>query len=163
MYHEGPPFSTKNTNAPSWGTRVFQRKERWRSASAWHSARRSRSSELARKDVRRSGEREAPNIEIEPLFGDVEKALPSRLKTQMPLHGALVFLSGKRGIRTPGASRLAGFQDRCNRPLYHLSSSEQTSLNRFAARIRRSVVPPLREKAGFFSGYPNTLGFSATP
>ena len=30
---------------------------------------------------------------------------------------------GKRGIRTPGASRLAGFQDRCNRPLYHLSES----------------------------------------
>ena len=28
---------------------------------------------------------------------------------------------GKRGIRTPGASQHAGFQDRCNRPLYHLS------------------------------------------
>jgi hypothetical protein len=30
--------------------------------------------------------------------------------------------SGERGIRTPGASQHDGFQDRCNRPLYHLSS-----------------------------------------
>ena len=29
--------------------------------------------------------------------------------------------SGERGIRTPGASQHDGFQDRCNRPLYHLS------------------------------------------
>ena len=29
--------------------------------------------------------------------------------------------SGERGIRTPGTSRYDGFQDRCNRPLYHLS------------------------------------------
>ncbi len=28
---------------------------------------------------------------------------------------------GERGIRTPGTSRYGGFQDRCNRPLYHLS------------------------------------------
>ena len=31
------------------------------------------------------------------------------------------FKSGERGIRTPGASQHGGFQDRCNRPLYHLS------------------------------------------
>ena len=31
---------------------------------------------------------------------------------------------GERGIRTPGASQLNGFQDRRNRPLCHLSSSE---------------------------------------
>ena len=31
------------------------------------------------------------------------------------------FKSGERGIRTPGTSRYDGFQDRCNRPLYHLS------------------------------------------
>ena len=31
------------------------------------------------------------------------------------------FKSGERGIRTPGASQHDGFQDRCNRPLYHLS------------------------------------------
>ena len=30
---------------------------------------------------------------------------------------------GERGIRTPGASQHGGFQDRCNRPLYHLSLS----------------------------------------
>ena len=33
----------------------------------------------------------------------------------------LAGLSGERGIRTPGTSRYAGFQDRCIRPLYHLS------------------------------------------
>ena len=33
------------------------------------------------------------------------------------------FQSGKGGIRTPGASQHGGFQDRCNRPLYHLSSA----------------------------------------
>ena len=33
-----------------------------------------------------------------------------------------IFASGgERGIRTPGASQHDGFQDRCNRPLYHLS------------------------------------------
>ena len=31
--------------------------------------------------------------------------------------------SGERGIRTPGASQHDGFQDRCNRPLYHLSNT----------------------------------------
>ena len=36
---------------------------------------------------------------------------------------ALLVLCGKGGIRTPGASQHGGFQDRCNRPLYHLSSS----------------------------------------
>ena len=29
--------------------------------------------------------------------------------------------SGERGIRTPGTSQYVGFQDRCNRPLCHLS------------------------------------------
>ena len=39
-----------------------------------------------------------------------------------PFLGFLInHLSGERGIRTPGASQHAGFQDRCNRPLYHLS------------------------------------------
>ena len=32
-----------------------------------------------------------------------------------------ILWSGERGIRTPGTSRYDGFQDRCNRPLYHLS------------------------------------------
>ena len=30
-------------------------------------------------------------------------------------------VGGERGIRTPGTLRYAGFQDRCIRPLYHLS------------------------------------------
>ena len=38
------------------------------------------------------------------------------------------FKSGERGIRTPGTSRYDGFQDRCNRPLYHLSLVKMTSL-----------------------------------
>ena len=33
---------------------------------------------------------------------------------------------GERGIRTPGASQHGGFQDRCNRPLYHLSEKTLT-------------------------------------
>ena len=33
----------------------------------------------------------------------------------------LIFLSGKRGIRTPGTFQYFGFQDRRNRPLCHLS------------------------------------------
>ena len=39
-----------------------------------------------------------------------------------------IFTSGgERGIRTPGASQHDGFQDRCNRPLYHLSFVGSTS------------------------------------
>ena len=34
---------------------------------------------------------------------------------------------GERGIRTPGASQHGGFQDRCNRPLYHLSERHLTA------------------------------------
>ena len=32
-----------------------------------------------------------------------------------------ILCCGERGIRTPGASQLNGFQDRRNRPLCHLS------------------------------------------
>ena len=42
-----------------------------------------------------------------------------RKNEQLPL----LVLCGKGGIRTPGASQHGGFQDRCNRPLYHLSSA----------------------------------------
>ena len=38
------------------------------------------------------------------------------------------FKCGERGIRTPGASQHDGFQDRCNRPLYHLSYSKELLL-----------------------------------
>ena len=41
-------------------------------------------------------------------------------------------LGGERGIRTPGTSRYDGFQDRCNRPLYHLSSARL-----FRKRVQR--------------------------
>ena len=39
-------------------------------------------------------------------------------------HNLLIYtlVCGERGIRTPGASQHDGFQDRCNRPLYHLSN-----------------------------------------
>ena len=36
---------------------------------------------------------------------------------------ASAYASGERGIRTPGTSQYAGFQDRCIRPLCHLSNS----------------------------------------
>ena len=35
---------------------------------------------------------------------------------------------GERGIRTPGASQLNGFQDRRNRPLCHLSGHKSRTL-----------------------------------
>lgn len=38
------------------------------------------------------------------------------------------FLGGKGGIRTPGALQHAGFQDRCIRPLYHLSIATEWEL-----------------------------------
>ena len=40
-------------------------------------------------------------------------------KSRNPLIYTLI--CGERGIRTPGTSQCDGFQDRCNRPLYHLS------------------------------------------
>ena len=46
---------------------------------------------------------------------------PAELRNQ-PFNTAVSTISGgKGGIRTPGASQHGGFQDRCNRPLYHLS------------------------------------------
>ena len=41
---------------------------------------------------------------------------------------------GERGIRTPGASQHDGFQDRCNRPLYHLSNARLFS--KAGAKVR---------------------------
>ena len=41
------------------------------------------------------------------------------------IYSALANLRGERGIRTPGTSQCDGFQDRCNRPLYHLSEVHQ--------------------------------------
>ena len=50
------------------------------------------------------------------------KALCLR-KQKRAVKRLLKFISGERGIRTPGASQHGSFQDYCNRPLYHLSSA----------------------------------------
>ena len=54
---------------------------------------------------------------------------PRRGRNEKPTENQWVpkFMSGERGIRTPGASQHGGFQDRCNRPLYHLSSARTAS------------------------------------
>ena len=44
-----------------------------------------------------------------------------KIKKKQALLRSLLFC-GERGIRTPGTSRYVGFQDRCNRPLCHLSN-----------------------------------------
>ena len=55
---------------------------------------------------------------------------------------------GKRGIRTPGASQLAGFQDRCNRPLYHLSFRQnKLRFTDSLTRIRRYVCSSSSKKS----------------
>ena len=51
------------------------------------------------------------------LSKDKQKAL-----NLLKVKGLQRFFSGERGIRTPDTSPYAGFQDRCNRPLYHLSN-----------------------------------------
>ena len=43
-------------------------------------------------------------------------------------------LGGERGIRTPGASQLNGFQDRRNRPLCHLSGRKSKNNFRFCQK-----------------------------
>ena len=54
---------------------------------------------------------------------------------------------GERGIRTPGASQLNGFQDRRNRPLCHLSSSEcACRMNDACQRPWATAIPPLSSK-----------------
>ena len=48
--------------------------------------------------------------------------LPKWMKRKSPVNQRLTGLCcGERGIRTPGTSQYAGFQDRCIRPLCHLS------------------------------------------
>ena len=49
-----------------------------------------------------------------------------------------LFLSGERGIRTPGTSQYNGFQDRRNRPLCHLSktSFREVLFVKSAAKVR---------------------------
>ena len=47
---------------------------------------------------------------------------------------------GERGIRTPGASQHDGFQDRCNRPLYHLSNTLSGKLSSSKAMQRYVII-----------------------
>ena len=55
--------------------------------------------------------------------------LPKSIKRKSPVNQRLTGLyCGERGIRTPGTSQYAGFQDRCIRPLCHLSILEELSL-----------------------------------
>ena len=54
--------------------------------------------------------------------GDYLGGLLKSIKRKSPVNQRLTGLyCGERGIRTPGTLRYAGFQDRCIRPLYHLS------------------------------------------
>ena len=55
---------------------------------------------------------------LQEIFSGVIKGCKS--------HNLLIYtlMCGERGIRTPGASQHDGFQDRCNRPLYHLSNGD---------------------------------------
>ena len=50
---------------------------------------------------------------------------------------------GERGIRTPGTSRYDGFQDRCNRPLYHLSKKLRGVLaSKAVQRYGKKIISP---------------------
>ena len=51
-----------------------------------------------------------------------KEGLLKSIKRKSPVNQRLTGLyCGERGIRTPGTSQYAGFQDRCIRPLCHLS------------------------------------------
>ena len=51
-----------------------------------------------------------------------KRGLLKSTKKKSPVNLAIYrTLCGERGIRTPGTSQYAGFQDRCIRPLCHLS------------------------------------------
>ena len=72
----------------------------------------------------RSGQSFCLNDEERPLrrtykdLSETNERNRSRRPTQI-----LLLASGEKGIRTPGAFQLSGFQDRRNRPLCHLSGS----------------------------------------
>ena len=49
-----------------------------------------------------------------------------------------ILFCGERGIRTPGASQLNGFQDRRNRPLCHLSNALKIHVfSKSAAKVQQ--------------------------
>ena len=49
---------------------------------------------------------------------DIRGLIPANTKKD---NLAVILSCGEGGIRTPGTSQYVGFQDRCNRPLCHLS------------------------------------------
>ena len=62
---------------------------------------------------------------------------------------------GERGIRTPGASQLNGFQDRRNRPLCHLSGHKNSTVFPFrqiSGAIISLQLSPERHPARQFCG-----------
>ena len=59
-------------------------------------------------------------------FHPLDNARAEHTKRKSPVNLAIYrTLCGERGIRTPGTSQYAGFQDRCIRPLCHLSLLEE--------------------------------------
>ena len=58
---------------------------------------------------------------------------------------------GERGIRTPGASQLNGFQDRRNRPLCHLSERKNITEISFFQLAARFYFP-IRKRVGMLGG-----------
>ena len=74
-----------------------------------------------------------PSLPPSPSYGGQDSGQPSHisegglvlvLKPGLPAIG-LAKAGGEGGIRTPGALRLSGFQDRRDRPLCHLSAADQ--------------------------------------
>ena len=63
----------------------------------------------------------------------------------MPRKGAFDFLSGERGIRTPGPVTVNGFQDRRIRPLCHLSGAKVNHQNRIIKKsLKKHINTPHR-------------------
>ena len=58
------------------------------------------------------------------MEGGIRTHVGSAAQTQRdkPDSSTSIYHSGERGIRTPGSVTFVGFQDRCNRPLCHLSN-----------------------------------------
>ena len=72
---------------------------------------------------------------------------------------------GEGGIRTPGTSQYVGFQDRCNRPLCHLSKSvyfvdEMWSLCLTSAKVMLILVIRKRNEENIFLLARKTAFFS---
>ncbi len=68
-------------------------------------------------------------------MGDYFGGLLKTIKRKSPVNQRLTGLCcGERGIRTPGTSQYAGFQDRCIRPLCHLSKDSGCDICSLAIR-----------------------------